>query len=319
MAMARIPFAKIDPKGIPLAEVIDVHRRFTPEHYLPENLGDGFLAATNPVFRNMREAFLEAGFAFTREDRWNYFSFPLMCLDDVLAAGEIPYRPNVLWLEELEARRPATFTLTELGRSELQFNYLFHESAHFVAHHVLFGRQKIADVPKDSDSLLRILLGEAFANTTECVSAMFVEGEIGQYFLRANCHYRLEPKEAAVLVKAARKVSSLALVKALMAAFLYANFMYPRVGEKEKSQIWKAAGVKKGSALVPVIRNGFLLDDVFRTTTTHLHLVKQGFDPDLASLLRFDPVKRVSADSDLRAQFEALASILARDMDENLP
>lgn len=296
----RIPFAKIDPKGIPLAEVIAVHRQFSPKGGLPGNIGDAFLLATNPVFRNVREDFLRRGFRFTTEDPCHYFSFPLMSLDEIIRIKQVPYRVNFPWLEVLRDRG---FTLTELKRSELQFNYIFHECAHFIAHDVLFK----GAVPKNEDSLLKILVGEAFANSVECLASAFVEGEMEGYFLDANCHFRLNQAETKAVRLAGRKFGYRATALSLMGAFIYANFMYKKLGLAEREEIRKLAGLSE--SFDSVVRIGMGLSDIFRSTTTQLHLIKVGFDPDLEKLMRFDPVKRVNGTPALKRKLAELAEI----------
>jgi hypothetical protein len=309
----RLRFAKPDPKGIPLKEVMAVHRQFQPLGSLPDNVGDGFLCATNPVYRSIRKEFLKRGFRYSLKDQPDYYAFPLMSLDDAIARGVVPYRKNFPWLEILEKKAPGKFTLTELKKSELQFNYLFHESAHFIAHSVLFGKTAPAAVPKNADSLLKILIGEAMANTVECVAAIFAEGEIGGYFLDANCHFRTNEQESAALIKLVQKIGLRRLAKAVMASFLYANYMYERLDAKEKNLIAELVEVK-ASVIAPAIRVGFELSEIFRTNTTHLHLLKMGFPADLQILIQFDPVKKLLGDKKLGVKFNELAEIIVHEL-----
>ncbi len=310
----RIFFIPCDKKGIPLKEVIAVHRQFRSSRALSGNLGDGFLYAMNPIFRNVRNEFLKRGFSFTEENICHYFSFPLMSLDDVIAARAVPYRDNFSWLGVLEKRAPGKFTLSELKRSELQFNYLFHESAHFIAHSVFFGRIHPAAVPKNSDSLLKILLGESFANTVECLSSAFAEGEMGAYFLDANCHFRSNEKEVTVIRESLKKIGVEGVARILLAAFLYSNFMYEILGRKEKKLIFEFSGIQKKTSIEALIRIGLQLSVQFRSTTTHLHLLKIGYEADLAKLMRFDPVARLlkKENSSLKEKAEFLAAVIGR-------
>ena len=309
-----ILFLPWDKNGIPLSEVLAVHEQFRPRHALPDNLGDGFLLTMNPIYRNLRAEFVKRGFSFTQKDFCFYFSFPLMSLDDALEARKIPYRNNFHWLKLLEERAPGQFTLTELKRSELQFNYLFHESAHFIAHSVFFGDTPPRKVAKNSDSLLKILLGEAFANAVECISSVFAEGEIGSYFLDANCHYRASEKEVRLIRSSAEKFGYAAVVRVLMAAFLYSNFLYEKVGSREKKQIRDFSLVREKKSIDTLLRIGLQLCEQFRTTTTHLHLVKTGFPADLDKQMRFDPLARLLKKENIALRDKAylLAEIACR-------
>lgn len=304
--MARkLSFPAIDARGIPLSEVIAVHRQFRPRGSLPANLGDGFLCAHNPVFRSVRAAYLARGFRFTTRDFCGYYAFPLMALDHLLDRGLIPYRENFAWLERLERSAPGLFTLTELKRGELQFNYLFHESAHLLAHHAFFGRRRAASLPKTSASLHRILLGEAYANTVECLATAIPEGEIGAWFLDANCHFRSTKGEAALIRRLGSRRGPLPLARALLAGFLYSNFLFDRLGPAEKKRVAEYSGlpVKEAAALAAI---GTELCETFRTTTTQLHLLKLGFPANLGPLLRFDPVAKLEKDKALLEKTESL-------------
>lgn len=308
----KLQFEKCDPLGIPLRELIAVHRQFRPGMRLAGNLGDGFLCAQNPVFRNIRQECLRRGFSFTNRESGPYYAFPLMSLDAVIEARRIPYRDNFVWLEILEKQVPGKFTLTELKRSELQFNYVFHESAHCIAHAVFFGRARFSRLPKNADTLLRILLGEAFANMVECLSAVFAEGEIGGYFLDGNCHFRANVKEAKELRRAVKKWGLEKTGRVLLAAFLYANYLVDRLGRKELARIREFAGLEKSAEITALAKIGTELSEQFRTTTTHLHLIKMGFPSALGVMMRGDPLLRLEKNAGLRAKALELAAIAAR-------
>jgi hypothetical protein len=309
----KLKFEKFDPKGIPLAELIAAHRQFAG---LNDNLGDGFLLALNPLYRNVREEFLRRGFSFTLENLHNYYAFPLMALDEVMASGVIPYRANFPWLEKLEKAAPVKFTLTELKRSELQFNYLFHESAHYIAHDVFFGRRAMSGLPKTGDTLLKILLGEAFANTAEALSASLVQGEIASYFLDANCHFRVNEKEVGVILRFVRREGFGPTAKVLLAAFLYSNFMFEKLSLAQVEKVRRFAGLPKGAKVAGLAKIGLQLSEQFRTNTTQLHLVKLGFAPEIGELLQFDPLEKIGASLKLSAQVESLLGLLCRGVDE---
>ncbi len=312
----KLKFQKIDAKGIPLAEVIAVHKQFSTG--LKQNLGDGFLLHWNPIYRNIRAAFLERGFTFTDEDVADYFSFPLMALDEVIERRKIPYRKNFLWLEKLERCAPKKFTLTEIKRSELQLNYLFHESAHCIAHSIFFGKKSMGLLPKNQDSVLKILIGESFANTVEAISAALVQGEIGSFFLDANCHFRSNEKEVAIILKFAKKVGFPATAKALLAAFLYANYLNEDFSQLKMKRIAKFALVPSNASLKRLAKIGLQLSEEFRITTTQFHLAKLGFPFNLQPLMNLDPVDRLLKDVKLHAQAQLLLDILCKDLEHKV-
>jgi hypothetical protein len=309
----RIPFVRFDKKGIPLREVINVHRQFSDANTLPENLGDGFLCATNPIYGRVRDEYRKRGFSFTQQDFCHYFSFPLMALDDLIAAKMVPYHPNFVWLEIMEKRSSGKFSLTELKGSGLKYNYVFHESAHLIAHSIFFGSTPLKRIPKTSDSLLKILLGEAFANTVECMSSIFAAGAIGDYFLMANCHFQVRGEELRTLREATQRNGFEAVTKAIMASFLYANFMYGELSQKELERIFVFSGCAEREPIAPLAKIAFQLSLPFRAGTTPLHLTKIGFDAQsLAKLMKFDPLERIlkKENAQLREKVIGLARML---------
>ncbi len=311
----RLSFEKPDKHGIPLRELIALNGQFRPKGCLPENLGDGFLLAWNPVFRGIRTEALERGFRFSATDHGLYYSFPLMALDGVIEKRVIPYRDNASWLSLLEKNAPGRFTLTELKRSELRFNYVFHESAHCIAHSLFFGRARFSSLPKNADTLLKILLGEAFANTVECLSAIYAEGEMASYFLDGNCHFRSSEKEVREIRRCARKFGFAATARVLLASFLYANYLFDRLGPAELKRIRVFAGLPAGTELRKLAAIGTELSESFRTTTTHLHLMKLGFPSNLSPLMRGDPLSRLEKRAQVNEQAVALAAIASRGLD----
>lgn len=306
MRKRKLSFEKIDRNGIPLAELIAVQRQFRIYSRLPENMGDGFLCATNPVFRNIRAEFLRRGFRFTKEDLNGYFAFPLMSLDEAIFARRVPYYQNARWLEKLEKFAPGKFSLTELRRSELKYNYLFHESAHCIAHNLFFGRKNIRHVPKNQDSLLKVFIGEAFANSVEALSYAFTEGEIGGFFLDANCHFRASEKEMLILQRAVAKFGAARTALVLIGAFLYSNYLFEKLSRKQLKLIDQLAGIEAPPSLVKI---GLQLNEEFRTATTPLHLVKSGFPADLGKLMKLDPLKALVRRKSLVAQVSELAAV----------
>ena len=276
--MKKVRLQKLDSRGIPLKEVILLQKKFRPPQSLSQNLGDGFLMRFNPLFKKIRNETLRRGFSFTTENVGNYYSFPLMALDEVIFRKKIPYRENFAWLPRLESLAPETFTLTEIKRSEIQLNYLFHESAHCIAHAEFFGRQDGKRIPKNEISLLKILLGESFANAVECFSAIYAEGELGFFFLEANCHFRATAKEILALKRSAKKHGNETIFLLLVCAFLYANYLHEELNKKERGKIFSFVGVKPSKELEKILQIGMQLDTEFRTSTTQLHLLKMGFE-----------------------------------------
>lgn len=293
-AKGRIPFYRPNKKGISLKEVIALHLQYQAPNSLKGNIGDGFLYATNPYFKNVRDEYLKRGFSFTTKNIGHYFTLPMMALDDLLQAGSIPYLDNFAWLIALEKRAPGRFTLTEVDVCGPKYNYLFHESAHFIAHSIFFGRKPMHRISKNSDSLLKILIGEAFANSVECMSGIFCPKGIGSYFLFVNCHFRASIADIEMMRQGTKAFGFEAATRIVLAAFLYSNFMYENLGKKEMDLVFKFSGLAKKDPLIMAMAHmGFQLNKQFRSTTTPLHLMKVGFDSNIGKMLSFDPLARL--------------------------
>ncbi len=308
----RLPFLPRNLESPPLRELLSLHRKFRFRQTLPGNIGDGFLYATNPTYKNVRDEFLRRGFSFTKDDFCRYFDFPMMCLDDVLAARTLPYRDNFACLADMERRRPGVFHVSDLSQLSPNFNYLFHESAHCIAHSVFFGKTRMQQIPKTSESLLKILLGESFANAVECISGAFRVGAIGGYFLSANCHFSLSNEGANQLREGIRSLGFPAVTKTILASFLYSNFMYRELTPREQDLILEFSGTKRRESIRAIARTGFDLNPQFRTSTTPLHLLKVGFGPDVEKMIQFDPLEFIAKrnQADLRLQIEALVRVI---------
>ncbi len=312
LSAKRLPFVQRAKKAPSLRELIVVHRQFRFRQTLAGNIGDGFLYATNPIYQNVRGEFLRRGFSFTKKDFCRYFDFPMMSLDEVLSARALPYRDNFAWILSLERKRPGVFNMGDLHQMSPNFNYLFHESAHCIAHSIFFGRTHMRDIPKTRDSLLKVLMGEAFANSVECLSGAFRTGAIGEYFLRANCHFHADGKRAGFLREGIRALGFPAVAKTVFASFLYSNFLYRELSPREQGLILEFSGVKNKNSIRKIATIGFELNPKFRTSTTPLHLLKVGFDASLDKLIQVDPLEflKNKKQAQLRAQVNALIAVL---------
>jgi hypothetical protein len=155
-------------------------------------------------------------------------------------------------------------------------------------------------------------LGESFANTTECLSCVFSEGELATYFLEANCHFRGDAQDAETILSAMQKYGAAVVVRILFASFLYSNFLYERLSEKQISKIKVFSGLGKQAAVHRLIRIGLQLNERFRTVTTPFHLWKSGFsDPKV----NFDPLDTIREDKKLQKQLSELLQVLTKGLE----
>lgn len=163
---------------------------------ISECLGDRFLYANNQLFRHVRNLFLNEGFQFISdidERARSYFAAPLVCLQDLLDNGWVPYRNNTAVLSRLVKRSPQFRIGPTSLLSQLAHNHVLHESAHLIANRILSDADKERPLTK-TDVVLRVLLGESFANAIESLLIAFVgRSQIHRFFLCLNCYMNYTP------------------------------------------------------------------------------------------------------------------------------
>ena len=288
---------------------------------LLQNLGDGFLYRQNPFFKRMRDAALKRSIRFTLTDPGDYFAFPLVALDTVLRTRRVPYRANYAALIAFERTRPGFFTLADFRLNRPLPNYVLHESAHAVAFHELFGRPR--DVPaalSDPAALVRVVLGEAYAMTTEYFAACAVSGPLHDWLFSINSYRHRTPGKKAV-GELVERLGLPLLVWLILVAFLQNNCfverftrplleraleLYPLPGARPVSLADRARLCRALSALM-------VMNPEFREDTARLYLTMHGYGRNIRRVLGDDPLERIAADPQLPLQVGALVRILSGD------
>ncbi len=308
------------PQGsIALSEIIALHKKHSSPLALTGNIGDPYLLATNTIYRNIREDFLRRGYRFELNGNHKYFVFPLMSLDHLMETRVVPYRDNFQWLEILEEKTPGRFGLEAVRRFDLRKNYLLHEAAHCIAHEELMG---LGGPEKDTASLLIISAGESFANTVECLSSLFLEGEISNYFLAQNIYHVQPFTEVAAILTMARSAGFSATAHLLFYSYLYANFLHTSLGSKEKELLLRFCRLKdlpEGGE--QAIKAGLNLSELFRMNTSVLYLMQQGFSDQIIEKRNEDPLELMLALPDggekLRQRVSSLIEIAIRGLEKD--
>jgi hypothetical protein len=218
---------------------------------LAESVGDGFLYLRNPFFRRIRDAVLAAGFRFRLGDVGDYYGFPLVHLDTILSRGQIPYRPSFSALEHLEQRRPGFFTLADLHKNRPAPNYLLHESAHAVAFRRLFGRPRdVSEVFSEPRSLIKLMLSESFAMTSEYFAACAVQGQPHSWLFSISSYRHRTPRKRAVGQLLERHGFDF-VGRAVLLAFLYNNFLVDRLDRRQLCALADTADARIARGLTP--------------------------------------------------------------------
>ena len=292
---------------IRVRDLIELQRRSHGPKRIRDSLGDGFLYLENPFFRRVRDAALARGFRFTAEDPGSYFGFPLTSLDLVLQKRRIPYRRSFPALVALEDSRPGFFSLADLRANRPQPNYVLHEAAHGIAFHELFGRPRNArEAMSDPDALVRVMLGEAFAMTAEYFAACAVRGTEHAWLFSINSYRRRTQKKKAI----GELIDSLGFAQvawAVLAAFLYNNFLVDRLTARQLDRIVRTRSAKRLRAAL----NGLMvMDPEFRRDTARLFLSAHGYPRDVERVLAEDPMDLLDRDPKARDACQRLVAIL---------
>jgi hypothetical protein len=302
-----------------LAELVALQRRYHGARRLRRSLGDGYLYTENPFFRRIRDAALGAGFRYTLDDPGAYFGFPLTALPTLLATRRIPYRASFDAVLALEQSRPGFFSLRDLEQNRPAPNYLLHESAHAVAFAAVFGRPRdVRGALGDRSRLVHVMLGEAYAMTAEYLAACAVQGPLHAWLFSISS-YRHRTQKKKVAGELIEQIGLGAMTWALMAAFLYNNFLVDRLRPAQVERILElgpqTAALSRDAALVrrlgSCLSGLMVMSPEFRLDTSRLFLTSLGYPRDIRRVLAFGPLDAVERDEDLRAGIARLSAILS--------
>ncbi|HEY3667171.1 MAG TPA: hypothetical protein VGL19_14270 [Polyangiaceae bacterium] len=304
---------------LPIAELLRVQRASHGAGRLLENLGDGFLYRNNPFFRHLRDAARKRSIGFTLSDPGDYFAFPLVALDAVLKTRKVPYRANYSALCAFERARPGFFTLADLRLNRPQPNYVLHESAHAVAFHELFGRPRdVAASLSDPAQLVRVVLGEAYAMTTEYFAACAVSGPLHDWFFSINSYRHRTPAKKAV----GEFVSLLGLpllVWLVLVAFLENNFFVESFSRAALDRALELSPVStrprlssaERARLARALSQLMVMDPEFREDTARLFFSMHGYGRNIRRVLGAEPLDLIAADASLVRPLSRLVQILS--------
>jgi len=298
--------------------LLEEQRRAHGPRRLLENLGDGFLYLNNPYFRRVRDAAVARKIGFTLRDPGNYFAFPLVALDSVLSARKIPYRANYSALRAFERARPGFFALADLRQNRPQPNYVLHESAHAVAFHELFGRPRdVGAALRAPQNLVRVVLGEAFAMTSEYFAACAVTGVLHAWFFSINSYRHRTPAKKRV-GELMSELGEPSLVWLILCGFLANNFFIERFSSTLLERALDLSPVTmprlspaNRKALCRAISELMVMSPEFREDTARLFFAMHGYSRDIRRVLSADPLGSIAADGTLEKPLRALVRVLA--------
>jgi hypothetical protein len=305
--------------SLPIATLLAEQRRYHGAGRLLENLGDGFLCRKNPFFRRIRQAALRRKIGFTLSDPGDYFAFPLVALDAVLRTRKVPYRANYSALIAFERARPGFFALADLRQNRPLPNYVLHESAHAVAFHELYGRPRdVFAALSDPSRLVCVLLGEAFAMTSEYFAACAVSGTLHDWFFSINSYRHHIPAKKAV-GELAQTLGMPLMVWLVLVGFLQNNFLVERFSRSTLERALALSPLGAAPRISPAnctklcraLSALMVMNPEFRYDTARLFLTMHGYPRDIERVLAQDPLDLIAADPALAAPLRRLVKTLS--------
>lgn len=282
-----------------IRDLLRIHDRHSPAHSLPEVIGDGYLYANNPIFREIRKRALRSGYRFVLRPASPYFTAPLFSLPLILATKSIPFRDNVGWIRKLEKSQPGFLEARDL--EGLLANPTAHEAAHCVAHSGLNGKSLVKNNPTQQ-AVLKCLLEESYANAVEQMAGLFNEDcPESQWFWTKNSH--LSGSSLRGLHVSIQEFGDENAFLLGWMFYLYSNFLLTRVGVRENKRIFDFLGLSKQSLSRSSVRNAvssiasvtLKLNPRFRFVATRGYFRRLGFTQPLHELVRFDPLEAMSS------------------------
>ncbi len=301
----------LTPLRLRLCDYLRDHDRYQiANKTLPEVIGDGFLYHTNTIYRSIRDATLGLGYRFSDRPDFNYASYPLIHLRSILETKTIPYVNNLSGLRTLETWRPRRFRIADLYHLVPEENHLFHESAHCVAHSMI-DLSTFAGANKRRSQIIKIMLGESFANATELIG--FQQSQ-DRWLAQLNMYVH---DEIVNFNEFERQLGIKAAFKITLGLYLYANFLCTEISVKEEQLVFELAEIpsriRRDRAFKAVFKRlkfcALDLNNAFRVNTTSLYLKISNLDADIEKLLAFDPVEFILARPSLVSQVDSLCAL----------
>lgn len=270
-----------------LLKILELHREFTTEQTLKNNLGDGFLCAHNKIYQDIRQQTLQQGFKFSETHNERFIALPFAQLEEIFKTHQIPMINNLLALETIpsEILKSIDWNDIEMGYKR---NYLFHESCHVVARNII---KKSGCVNK----IMNLLLEESFANACELFGMIEAETTAHQIFYNANSYstvFEDRPRLKSII----KNLGFENCFRFTVLAYLHSNFLFSRYSVADFQQIIHfifKQDLKKPDLqqLEFLTQMAFSLDETFKMATRALHFKLNQYSEAEFSVLKKDYLK----------------------------
>jgi hypothetical protein len=221
-----------------LAHLVWIDDQYSSDIAQQDCLGDRCLCCTNAMFARMRQLYLGLGFKFTCEASriWrDYDAAPLFMLEDLLRHRVVPYKDTGNTIRRMVERNPKADLPASSILLHIRRNYLLHESAHCVSHHIL----SACLIPGPSDSerfqfVLSSMACEAFATAIERIAHAFIKSPIQSLFLHLNSYVEFSLSKRELLREA---IGLCGIRHIFRVAFLYLLYLNTHDGPPSEYQI----------------------------------------------------------------------------------
>jgi hypothetical protein len=280
--------------AVKLSRLLEQHLQFSKAG-LSGCLGDGYLVSNNRIYRNVREAALNAGYKFTSEKNDAYETFPLLHLETLLTKKQIPYSKNAAAFESLSPVAREAMTWEDI-EGNLKKNFVFHEACHGLARSLALKHmgpnEKGSSLQAHRAFALRMLLEESCANTCEFIGVIDATDQVHRIFYEIGS-YVCEFESRTYLKNAFMEIGASTVTKFMVLSYLQANHLRTSIDEKSFKRMVELTGTKSLTAqqsktLRALGKVAFNLSERFRIQTTAFHLRLNGIATKSTELFDFD-------------------------------
>lgn len=287
---------------IDIAKLIALHDGHSGAHALPRSLGDGYLYTHNRVFANVRNVVQAKGFVFSRRHTslWREYNvLSLLCLQSILDGRVVPYCDNVSPLRRMASRSASL----GLPRSVMRFllgnlrrNYLLHESAHCIAHHVFQQIDAQGSRVDKKTVVLDNLFAESFANATETFAASLMKTTAEKFFFNLSSFMSYIPAVKEAAGRIGSEYGLRCLFKIICFSYFFANLRYeevtPEMSDWCVSLSLDGIGLDEEDKqpLAVLFENSLKLNEKFRDETAAVYFGFLGCHDEFTAVYRLNLV-----------------------------
>jgi hypothetical protein len=295
------------------SDLVNAHKEFEGLTSLKDRLGDGFTYHRNPIYKNVRDAVIKLGYSFTPEDFCDYNTLRFKSLPLVYKHKKIPYTALFPAIERVEIEKPGCFYAAEIPL--IPDFYLLHEQCHCIMNFIMTERFP----PKASDDIQRqiiipVVIGEAAAGATECMSNIYVKDEI-DLFLQAHhsaFNFGVDTKPRYVQSAVLETLGFKKTWQIMFFAQLCHNFLHTKVDQKVFSRILSFVEPERTFTELQLLnilewfQIGLTSNPIFLMKVGHFYYKYwYGIDEQMDVLLGFDFMRFFEEDPSLRAALDS--------------